>query len=104
MQSLPLLPVLVAAVLLTLAAIRCLQWLQTHVLHMLPLGATSSISLNSICTSVLLGGWYMLYFGAYRASWVVTRVTRVTDSGGVAQCYFFVRFFALFHIEPHLEA
>ena len=58
--ALPL--ILVGAVLVVVAATRCLQCVQRNVLHTLPFGATSDTSLTDTCIGILISGNYYLYF------------------------------------------
>ncbi len=61
MQSLPI--ILVSAVLLVMGATRVVQAVQSHVLHVLPVGALSTTSLSDTCVGILISGVFMMYFG-----------------------------------------
>lgn len=62
-QSLPL--ILVLSIALVMAATRLLQFVQSRVFHVLPVGALSSSNLSDICVGILVSGLFMLYFGVF---------------------------------------
>ena len=62
-QSLPLL--FAGAVLLLLLGVKALQWVQARVFHVVPFWSMGSVTIGNVCTSILLGGMFMLYFGAW---------------------------------------
>jgi hypothetical protein len=55
---------LTGVVLALFMGITCLQQLQSRVFGVVPFGVGASVSIGSTCTSVLLSGMFMLYFGA----------------------------------------
>jgi hypothetical protein len=63
-QALPVM--LVGGILVVMTATRCLQLVQSRVLHVLPFGALGSVTLSDICVGILISGLFMLYFGGWR--------------------------------------
>jgi hypothetical protein len=62
-QLLPVMFVVVVALVVT--ATRIVQWVQQHVLHVLPFGAASDVSVLDTGIGVLITGLFHLYLGVW---------------------------------------